>query len=309
MQNTYLSQLHPFTKLIFIIFTAFTCFLLVFFVGLILAFPIFGFNFENFETMFDTNKAENLNFIKYIQIVQSIGLFIVPSLISGYLFYRTPTDRFGLQMNSKPHISSLLAAAVIMVAGMPIINEMIELNALLKFPESLSWLEKQLINMETEAMALTRNFIKAETLSVFLLNFFMIAILPAFGEEFLFRGILQKNFIHWVKNPHIGIILSALFFSTIHFQFYGFLPRFAMGAFFGYLLLWSRTIWLPIMAHLVNNGIAVVSAYIFKEEFINENFNTSVRPQISLTQLIISLLVVSFLIYYIYRNENKKLAK
>jgi membrane protease YdiL (CAAX protease family) len=41
-------------------------------------------------------------------------------------------------------------------------------------------------------------------------------------------------------------------------QFYGFFPRFALGVLLGYMYLWSGTLWLPILAHFINNAGAVI---------------------------------------------------
>ena len=52
---------------------------------------------------------------------------------------------------------------------------------------------------------------------------------------------------------------AAILFSAFHLQFYGFFPRMLLGAYFGYLLYWSHSIWLPIFAHFINNAIAVIT--------------------------------------------------
>ena len=88
-----------------------------------------------------------------------------------------------------------------------------------------------------------------------------MAILPAIGEELLFRGVFQRLLTEWTRNIHWGIILAALLFSFFHFEFYGFLPRFLLGVFFGYLFVWTSSIWVPILAHFTNNFIIVVYSF------------------------------------------------
>jgi membrane protease YdiL (CAAX protease family) len=105
-------------------------------------------------------------------------------------------------------------------------------------------------------------------------NLLMIAILPAIGEELLFRGVLLRLFREWTKNVHVAIIITALLFSFIHFQFYGFLPRFLMGVLFGYLVYWSGSLWVSVIAHFVNNGTAVIVAWLGARYFPNLDFNT-----------------------------------
>ena len=62
----------------------------------------------------------------------------------------------------------------------------------------------------------------------------------------------------WTSNPHTIIWIAAILFSAFHLQFYGFLPRMILGAYFGYLLYWSKSIWIPVFAHFVNNAFAVI---------------------------------------------------
>jgi membrane protease YdiL (CAAX protease family) len=88
-----------------------------------------------------------------------------------------------------------------------------------------------------------------------------MAVIPALGEEFLFRGLIQKLFKDLSGNVHAGIILSAILFSAMHMQFYGFIPRFALGVMLGYMMYWSGSLWLPIIAHFINNFLAVITTW------------------------------------------------
>jgi membrane protease YdiL (CAAX protease family) len=94
-----------------------------------------------------------------------------------------------------------------------------------------------------------------------LLNLLVIAIVPAIGEELLFRGYLQQSFSNWLSNPHVAIIVTAVLFSAIHLHFQAFLPRFILGVLLGYLFYWSGSLWLPILAHFANNAQAVIISY------------------------------------------------
>jgi len=76
-----------------------------------------------------------------------------------------------------------------------------------------------------------------------------------------FRGAVQRVIQPW-KGIQVSIWITAIIFSTIHFQFYGFVPRMLMGAFFGYLLFWSKNLWFPVIAHFTNNAIAVIFYYL-----------------------------------------------
>jgi len=126
----------------------------------------------------------------------------------------------------------------------------------------------------------------------------MVAILPALGEELVFRGVLLRHFREWTKNIHVAIFITAFLFSSVHMQFYGFLPRFLMGVLFGYMLYWSGSIWVPIMAHFINNAAAIVVAFLSTRYFPEADFNTfgsSSNPWIIAGSVIIIGLIVWFL--------------
>jgi hypothetical protein len=66
----------------------------------------------------------------------------------------------------------------------------------------------------------------------------------------------------------VAIWIAAAVFSFIHFQFYGFFPRLFLGAFFGYLYVWFRCIWVPIAAHFFNNAWTLTMHYLYKQKNI-----------------------------------------
>jgi len=105
-----------------------------------------------------------------------------------------------------------------------------------------------------------------KTIGALLVNLLMLAVIPAIGEEFIFRGCLQRLFNQLTKNHHIAIWLTAIIFSSIHLQFYGFIPRMLLGAMFGYLFVWSNSLWLPILGHFLNNATAVITAYVYQQQ-------------------------------------------
>jgi hypothetical protein len=130
-----------------------------------------------------------------------------------------------------------------------------------------SWMK----NAEENAAELTEAFLNVKTIPGLAFNLFMIAFLPAIGEELLFRGFIQKIFTNLTKNHHWGIWISAILFSALHIQFYGFIPRVFLGALFGYMLVWSGSMWLPIIGHFLNNGIAVIAYFLINKNLLNAN--------------------------------------
>jgi hypothetical protein len=131
-------------------------------------------------------------------------------------------------------------------------------------PEFLKGLEQWMREKEQQAAVLTKQLLVMKSFSDYLLNLLMIAIIPAIGEELLFRGALQNIVYKWFYNPHVAIWISAIIFSAIHVQFFGFFPRMFLGALFGYFLWWSGSLWFAIWGHFLNNGLAVTMAFILQ---------------------------------------------
>lgn len=293
---------HPFTKLLTIVSIMVAGFFVTFSIGFLLAMPIFDLSFGELSNLIATRDfSGKLHIIKYFQIMQTIGLFVIPPFVIARLY----TDRAGefLGFASQPKIASVSAVIVMIFVALPFINFLSHLNQNIPFPESLESLEKFLINREEDARQMTSRFLEAENVRQLLVNLFMVAVLPALGEELVFRGILQKLFAAWTRNIHLGILIAAVLFSAMHIQFYGFIPRLALGMLFGYLFLWSGSIWLPILGHFVNNGSAVIFYYFVgtRSGIFFGNYG-SLGP--SAFNVIVSGIMIVLCCYIIYLYEK-----
>jgi hypothetical protein len=133
----------------------------------------------------------------------------------------------------------------------------------------------------------------------------MIAFLPAIGEELLFRGVIQRIFTSWTRNQHWGIWISAILFSALHMQFYGFIPRVFLGVLFGYLLVWSGSIWLPIIAHFINNAVAVVAMYLIDKGLLSQEIEEIGTTSDSYYMAAVSLLLIVVFMLMIKRQNSE----
>lgn len=258
----------PFRQLLFSAFVILVSFLSFTLLSLVVAIPVFGLDsLMNLPTINDIDNPESLRILKYFQVVQSFGLFIIPPLIIGWLFSEKISEYLYLN-KSFTGLSVVLAISVTILA-LPFINFTGELNSRMLLPEWLSGMERWMKNAEENAALLTEAFLKVETTQGLLFNLFMIALLPAIGEELLFRGVIQKIFTGWTRSHHWGIWITAILFSALHIQFYGFIPRMLLGVLFGYLLIWSGSIWLPVIAHFVNNGFAVMAIFLIDKNLLD----------------------------------------
>jgi membrane protease YdiL (CAAX protease family) len=108
--------------------------------------------------------------------------------------------------------------------------------------------------------------IKMNGLRDYILALIVMAAAPAIFEEILFRGALQQIFVGWTKNSFFGILIASILFSAIHFSYFGFLPRTALGLILGYVFYFSKNLWLNILIHFMYNGIIVTQLYIANQQ-------------------------------------------
>ena len=241
-------------------------------------------------------------FTKIGQIFQSIGMFVIPPIVIVYLSRTNVIS--SLSLNKNPNLLVLLLAGIVMIVGMPLIDVMSVFNSKMVFPEALGWLEDWMRQSEENVARITKIFLDVSSVSGLMLNLFMVALIPAIGEELMFRGFIQK-FIAKRLNIHIAIFISAFIFSAIHMQFFGFLPRLVMGMFFGYLLYWSGSLWLPMFAHFVNNAAAVIITYKMGVE--NMSSESIVDDKTNYLYIVISsLFITASLVYIIYWFSTNK---
>ncbi|HDP76526.1 MAG TPA: CPBP family intramembrane metalloprotease [Bacteroidales bacterium] len=241
------------------------------------------------------NNLSNINALKLIQSLQTIGIFIVPAIFSAFLFSKKPWHYLGFQTVK---FNTILKTLLIVLIALPGINLLASINQL--FPMS-DWM----VEMEEKAEALTKAFLITENFGVYLINIFIIAILPALGEELIFRGILQRRLVELTRSRWIGIIIAAALFSAIHMQFQGFIPRFALGVAFGYLLEVTGSIWVPIAAHFFNNAIAATGYMLLGMGTVDERIE-DIGGLSDLWLLgLVSLAVTSLLIASIKRKFER----
>ena len=304
MAFTAFRDMKPFSQLMFSIFVVITSFLAFLVVSLVIAIPFFGLDsMMSIPTMDELNNPESIRVLKYFQVVQSIGVFIVPPFILGWLFHGKISEY--LSLNKTVTFESVLLVLVLSFAASPFVNFIGEINANMQLPGWLSGVENWMKNAEDKAAELTEAFLKVETTGGLLFNIFMVAFLPAIGEELLFRGVIQRIFTNWTRNYHWGIWISALLFSALHMQFYGFIPRLFLGVLFGYLLVWSGSIWLPIIAHFINNGVAVVAIYMIDKKLLSPEIEEIGTTSDSYYMAAVSFVLIIVFLLMIKRQNSR----
>lgn len=198
---------------------------------------------------------------KVLQMFSQVGLFILPALAFGKLI--SPPEKYELGVAFSPSPKALFWVLVITLFCIPFINLIGYYNAQWHLPEFLGFIENWMREAQSKNDLLMEVMLQMNSTPDILINILMIVILPAVGEELIFRGIIQKQLSIWLQNPHVAILLTAIFFSAFHLQFLGFVPRLLLGMIFGYFYYYSKNLWTAIAAHFVNNGLALILVIVY----------------------------------------------
>ncbi len=224
--------------------------------------------------------------------INHLFLFLLPSVIYGLYIFKK--DFFqGLDLHKKPAILSISFGLLLILFAYPLVTLAHYINSILPLAD---WM----IQAEQDVSATLKKILEGNNSFMILVNVLLIALMPAIGEELVFRAILQKNIAKIFKNGHVGVWIAAILFSLIHFQFEGFLARMMLGAIMGYGYYFTRNLWVPITMHFVNNFIPVVAFMVAGEDLTD---TSQLENGVEWWTILVSILGVPALIY-IYKKYN-----
>ena len=202
------------------------------------------------------NDPANSSMLKLVQFISTLLSFFLPAVAFAFVCFRKGWQVLGFR---KPVVlqTALVAILIIFAAG-PLIDALTQVNKAIPISASLkSFFDRMEAQYEEQVKVLGA----VNSLPQYLLSLIIIALLPAVFEETLFRGALQGILQRWFKNAWVAIIVTGLLFSIIHFSWYGFLPRWALGILLGMVYYATGNIWYSIIVHFVNNALVVTYMY------------------------------------------------
>jgi len=272
-------------------------------VGFFLALPFYeGTVFTFMDDMVDPIGKENMKLVLYI--VQAGATFIGLVLVPAFYWYRSTGSLRTLF--DGPGITALDAGLIvaIVVSFIGFNSIFIEWNSGIDLPDAFGGFETWARDTEEKATALTKYLTEFSNVGQFIIGFMVIAVFAGIGEELVFRGMLQPALHKASGNIHVAIWVSAILFSSLHLQFYGFVPRVLLGALFGYLFFWSGNLIVPMLAHFVNNAFSVIVIYLNQKgvfELDVESTESAPWPLVAS-----STLLVFALLYYFRKYQANK---
>lgn len=205
-------------------------------------------------------RGQTATTLRIATLINDIIMFVMPPVICAVIYSYRPAEY--LRVASAPGLTPLILAVGTMICSIPMMNMIIEWNEGLSLPSSLAAMESWMREAEQRAGDTVNTLMGGSSAGSLILSILIVGVLAGFSEELFFRGGIQRLLVSGRVNPHVAIWVTAFLFSAIHLQFFGFFPRLLLGAFFGYLLYWTKNLWAPIVCHIFNNSIVATVTWM-----------------------------------------------
>lgn len=255
-------EINPFLQLLLLLFYAVVGGVVFGLLAIVIVLMMYGLGIVSHLDLVLSGDAKYIDGLKVIQILSSIGTFILPPMVLAWTERQKVNQFYSFK---RPKFTLIVIVLAIMIVSMPFMEWTVIWNQKMVLPDFLRRIEEWMKEKEAIAAKMTMQLITVRSNFDFIVNLIMIAVIPAIGEELTFRGGVQRSLNRAFGNPHLAIWLCAIIFSAIHVQFYGFIPRMLLGAGFGYLYYYSGSIWYAMLAHFINNAYAVCAAFYMQK--------------------------------------------
>jgi len=202
--------------------------------------------------------------------VQDVLAFVVPAIAAMGIFYHRPLH--AMCLDRAPGWTVVTIVVLFYIVSLPAMNWVVEFNKSLSLPAWMSGIEQAMLQAEEQAAELTKKMLDFQSIGMLIACTFVVGFMAGLSEEMLFRGAMMRTMQDSRMGSHAAVWTTAIIFSAIHMQFYGFIPRMLLGVWLGYLLVWTRTLWAPIIAHTLNNATVVVLSFLTNRGYIPEGY-------------------------------------
>ncbi len=240
--------------------------------------------------------------LRIMAVAQDVFLFMLPPIVTAMMLTRYPAEF--LELMTAPRWNRSLLTIALVLASIPMMNVIVEWNKQVEFLSQWTWMQE----MEEGAEATMKVMMGEPTAGSLILCVLIFGVLTGLAEELFFRGGVQKLLLCMRVNKHVAIWLTAIIFSLFHLQFYGFVPRMLMGACFGYLMMWSGSLWLPVIAHAFNNSMVTFTTWMTDRGTVLpdiDHIGTTLTP-LDICWVVVSVALTSWILRLIYIQSKNK---
>lgn len=297
--QSYLKTRPVWIQLLLFVGMAIGIFMIATFMGAFILSKMTGISMFEFSEVskWDGNNPRMLTYVRGMLLIQFLGLFVIPSLLFAYFSDPQPFHYIGLKKPIHPIYWIIGIAALIL--AIPMVEYTGLINKKINFGGAQQWMQ----SMEDEAARQIKFMLGKHTPGELLTNVIFISVFAGIGEELFFRGVLQRLFIRALKNPWAGIIFTALLFSALHVQFFGFIPRLLLGILLGAIYWYSGSLLTAMVAHFVYDAFFIILAY-FQPQIIESSESSFINESVQGVLALVSAALILFLIWIMKKNSK-----
>lgn len=245
---------------------------------------------------------KNIAMARLSQVLGTFLLMFIPAVL--YSLVVNGKNKFWLGFNPWFNAKQILIGFFVILVANMLASPLADMSKWIvgHFP-ALNAFAKNLEDTYNEQVLALSNL---KSWGEFVIAVFIMAFFPAMFEELFFRGAMQNLFEKWWKNPLMAILITSLIFSFIHFSVYLFLSRAVLGVVLGMLYYKTKNIWINIIAHFLNNAIAVAQLFYLSQQKQKIEID-KLDPQLPWWVGIIAVVVLYFLFVLLEKfSENSK---
>lgn len=242
------------------------------FIGILCIKPLFG--VENAMQVAGGvfNSRADINAFLFVQALSSIGGFILTPMMFSVLENGEFKNHLRLNAPVSSRFIILGLASIIIVQFF--IQFLVDVNGKIPLPEALAFLKQK----EEQMSSVIKSLLSFNSPLEFVAVAFVVAVIPAVGEEMFFRGLILGDLLKSRVNVVTSILVSGLLFAVVHMEYQNTLAIWALGGFLGYLYYISGSLWLPIFVHFVNNFMQVLLKYLHNTGTISTDYTEATMP-------------------------------
>lgn len=246
-------------------------------------------------------SAVSINISRLVNAVSIVGYMLVPVLLFVVVNQSSVVYEGGLKKTPSPRF--VLIAILITALAIPAMESIMELMKALPFPDGVKYYAERFESARTGSI---NNILDMHEWPEFFVCLFVLALLPAMLEELMFRGVVLNILKHSISRTWLAVVLQALIFALLHFSIYELPSIFLMGLMFGFIAIWTGTIWYGVIMHFLFNGTSVFLEFLNHRQFdrtgISGNYS---NPHISPAMAIGGILAMLLLLHLFHRETTE----
>lgn len=232
-----------------------------------------------------------------VQVVCTVLMFVPAAWFLLHRMRHIPTDEYS-GMSRPQWMNGVYVAVAIcgMLAMQPLVDWASFVNEQLCYS----------IGIDNEELHAANNIVLSKMLDFsepwkLALAVIVIGIIPAVAEELFFRVAMQQYIRRTSGYASFSIVSVAIVFSLFHGEVEAFIPRLLLGVFLGLLLEFTRSAYVPMIAHATNNIAVVLYCYYKTRDGQMEIFELLSQPTENpgVVWPIVSVIVVMIAVYWL----------